>query len=138
MLKFAWLYKNLCLGKSFLIKERILLAEIIFIYRKFIRSTKILLQEAFLFVENFDDYEKFPYCRKVLLPWLKLLKLLKFLGCWKFPELWKVYKDKFITENLLSWLQKKIIVLLVLKTSASVETIKAYILRLKQKLAFLC
>ena len=128
--------KDLCFGKTFLIKERFLFAENLFIYRKFIWSTKILLQEAFLFVENFDDCEKFPYCRKVLLLWLKLLKLLKFLGCRKFPELWKAYKYKFITENLLSWLQKKIIRLIVLKTSASVETIKAYILRLKQKLAF--
>ena len=26
----------------------------------------------------------------------------KFLGYRKFPELWKVYKEKFIKENLLS------------------------------------
>lgn len=110
MLKFAWLCKNLCLGKVSWSKK------------------DFCFQKTFLFIENLIDQLKF-FCRKLSCLW-------KTSTTGRFPELWKVYKDKFIKENLLSWLQKKIIGLIVLKTSASVETIKAYILSLKQKLAF--
>ena len=67
--KFTWLYKNLCLRKTSLIKERFLFAENFFVYETFIWSIKIILQEPFLFLENIYDREKFPYCRKVLLLW---------------------------------------------------------------------
>ena len=96
--KFAWLYKNLCLLKPSLTKETFLFAENFFVYKTFIWSIKILLQEPFLFLENIYDREKFSESS---------LTVEKFLASGKFPELWKVYRDKVIKENLLSWLQKK-------------------------------
>ena len=82
--KFTWLYKNLYLQKTSLIKERFLFAENFFVYETFIWSIKIILQEPLLFLENIYDREKFPYCRKVLLLWKSSWPVENFQNCGKF------------------------------------------------------
>ena len=109
--KLPWSKKDFCLQKIFLFTKHL------FDQLKLSCKNLSCFWKISMTVKSFLTVGKFSYCGKVL-------------GLWK---MWKVYRDKFIKENLLSWLQKKIIGLIILRASASVETIEAYILSLEQK-----
>ena len=99
----------LCQKKQPFFMENFLVGE------KFLWSSKIFGWKTVLILANFDDCGKAPWLRKVF------FTVENFLDCGKFI---------FLTAE-------KILGLKILKTSASVKTIKTYLLILKQKLILL-
>ena len=88
------------------------------------------LRKTSLFEENFLDCRRISWSRKIF------LTVQKFLYQGKFPWLWKnsLIKENFLDcGKLIFLIAEKIMGLIILKTNASVETIKTYILSLDQK-----
>ena len=106
------------------------------------------LQKTFLFMENLFDQLKF-FCRKhsclckISTIVKNFLTVRKLSYCGKVPGLWKISKTLEILQGRIyqgkfTFLTaKKRIGLIILKSNASVKTIKTYILSLEQKLSLL-
>ena len=127
-------FKSLASGKSFWS----LFGEKNFTVKKSMCVENFLYWKTVLIVENFFCEENFLVCGKAPWLWKRSRKIFltveNFLRCGNYP--WS-RKISLIKENLLSWLQKNIMDLIILKRNASVETIKTYLLNLEQKRSLL-
>ena len=123
-------------------KKKFLFLENFFACRKSPRLRKKILWKIILFVENVLDQvnfflwkfpltvENFLVCKQFL--WLKKNSLINenFLDC----GIILLFKKSFLDCGKRTFLtSKEILSLIILKTNASVETIKTYILSLGQK-----